>query len=239
MLVTNFKLKYALYKIILSIYQAVDIGRLHPMRERSVRALTRTVDYIEQKMPDALGFDTQRELTTFSLDAVKIEGYYLEFGVFTGGTIRFIARRIAGKVIHGFDSFEGLPEAWSGFNLGRRAFDASGHLPKVPGNVRLHRGWFEDSLPVWLKEHSGPAAFIHIDCDIYSSTRTILTLLAERIVPGTVILFDEYFNYPNWEQHEYKAFQEFAAKRGVKYRYLAFARQQVVVFIESMTGGIS
>ena len=47
-----------------------------------------------------------------------------------------------------------------------------------------------------------------------------------------MILFDEYFNYPNWEQHEFKAFQEFVSARRVKYTYLAFARQQVAVRIE-------
>jgi hypothetical protein len=236
MLVTNFKLKYALYKIICGFYQAADVGRIHPMRERSLRALQRSVDYIENTMPDALGFESQRELTEFALSAVQIEGHYLEFGVFTGGTIRFIAPRIGGRVIHGFDSFEGLPEAWSGFSLGRRAFDVGGRLPRVPANVRLHRGWFDDTLPQWVTGNPGPVAFIHIDCDLYSSTQTILTLLADRCVAGTIILFDEYFNYPNWEVHEYKAFQEFATKYAVKYRYLAFARQQVAVRIESIGG---
>lgn len=80
---------------------------------------------------------------------------------------------------------------------------------------------------------------MHIDCDLYSSTRTILALLAPRIVAGTIILFDEYFNYPNWEQHEYKAFQEFAAASDVKYTYLGFARQQVAVQIGSIGGGVS
>jgi hypothetical protein len=61
-------------------------------------------------------------------------------------------------------------------------------------------------------------------------------LLADRCVAGTIILFDEYFNYPNWEVHEYKAFQEFVTKYAVKYRYLAFARQQVAVRIESIGG---
>ena len=73
-------------------------------------------------MSDALGFDSQRELIEYSLAAVSVDGHYLEFGVFTGGTIRFIARRIGQRIIHGFDSFKGLPEAWSGFNLGRGAF---------------------------------------------------------------------------------------------------------------------
>jgi predicted O-methyltransferase YrrM len=203
------------------------------MRERSLRALDRTVDYIETKMPDALGFEAQRDLLDHALSAVEIEGHYLEFGVFTGGTIRFMARRIKPRVIHGFDSFEGLPERWSGFGLGRAAFNRGGRLPRVPDNVRLHPGWFDATLPQWLASNAGPVAFIHVDCDIYSSTRTILTLLAERIVPGTIIVFDEYFNYPNWEEHEYKAFQEFIGESGLGYRYLGFARQQVAVRIEA------
>lgn len=234
MLVTNFRLKYALYKIVCGLYQLADVGRIHPMRERSLRALERSVDYIESKMPDALGFDAQRELLEYSLATAKVDGHYLEFGVFTGGTIRFMAKRVGGRTIHGFDSFEGLPEAWGGFNLGGGAFDVKGRLPRVPANVQLHRGWFESSLPPWLAANTGPVAFIHIDCDLYSSTKTIFTLLRERIVPGTVILFDEYFNFPNWEAHEYKALQEFVAERAVQYTYLAFARQQVAIRIDAI-----
>ena len=63
-----------------------------------------------------------------------------------------------------------------------------------------------------------PVAFIHVDCDLYSSTKTIFSLLSDRIVPGTIILFDEYFNYPNWQQHEYKALQEFVDTKNIKYR---------------------
>ena len=234
MLVTNFRLKYVLYKIVCGAFQLFDVGRVHPARELSLRALQRTVDYIERAMPDALGLESQRELIEHSLSAASIEGHYLEFGVFTGGTIRFIARHIGDRVVHGFDSFEGLPHEWSGFNLGRSAFTVGGGLPRVPANVRLHRGWFEATLPQWLSDNPGPVAFLHIDCDLYASTRTIFELMAERIVPGTIILFDEYFNFPNWEQHEFKAFQEFVTSRNVAYRYLAYARQQVAVRIEKI-----
>jgi hypothetical protein len=237
MLVTNFRLKYVLYKLVGGIFQLSDVGRIHPARERSLRALQRTVDYIEEAMPDALGFETQRELIEFALQATRIEGHYLEFGVFTGGTVRFIARRIGNRTIHGFDSFEGLPEAWSGFNLGGKAFDVGGRLPRVPGNVSLHRGYFEASVPKWLNDHPGHLAFIHLDCDLYSSARTIFTLLAPRLAAGTVILFDEYFNYPNWGQHEFKAFQELVVERDVKYTYLGYARQQVAVRIDSIGSG--
>ena len=234
MLITNFWLKYIAYKVICGIYQAADIGRIHPARERALRALRRSVDYLERNMPDALGFDSQRELIEYSLAAVAADGHYLEFGVFTGGTIRFIARRIDQRIIHGFDSFKGLPEAWSGFNLARGAFDLGGRLPRVPKNVRLHRGYFEESLPTWLRDNPGQVAFIHLDCDLYSSTKTVLTLIAPRVTSGTVILFDEYFNYANWEQHQFKAFQEIVQERDVKYAYLGFARQQVAIRVVSI-----
>src|SRR5215470_5793105 len=125
MLVTSFRLKAFLYKIVCGFYQAADVGRIHPMRERSLRALARTVDYIERVLPDALAFESQRDLIEFALSAVKIDGHYMEFGVFRGGSIRFIARHVGARVVHGFDSFEGLPAPW--FTLRARAFDQQGH----------------------------------------------------------------------------------------------------------------
>ncbi|MDE1904592.1 MAG: class I SAM-dependent methyltransferase, partial [Alphaproteobacteria bacterium] len=71
----------------------------------------------------------------------------------------------------------------------------------------------------------GPVAFLHVDCDIYSSTKTVFDHLASRLGPGAVIVFDEYFNYPNWERHEFKAFQEFIRDSGLSYRYLGFAQK--------------
>ncbi|MBV8777114.1 MAG: class I SAM-dependent methyltransferase [Alphaproteobacteria bacterium] len=234
MLVTNFHLKYLLYRVVLAGYQLLDTGRLHPVRERARRALDASVDYIDRHMQAALGFETQRELLDYSLSQVAVPGHFLEFGVFSGGTIRHIARRKPALTIHGFDSFEGLPEAWAGFSLGQRAFSRTSRLPRVPGNVALHKGWFSQSLGEWTRRHDGPVAFIHIDCDLYSSTVDIFAALAERLQPGTVILFDEYFNYPGWEQHEFKAWQEFVAARRIEYDYLAYARQQVAVRVRGM-----
>jgi len=236
MLVTNFRLKHILYRIVLAGFQLFDTGRLHPTRERSIRELARSVDYIESHMVDAVGFETQKEVLGYALSQTTVPGHYLEFGVFTGGTIRYIAAQLrrSGRTdasIHGFDSFEGLPKAWSGFNLGRSAFSRGGKMPRVPNNVVLHKGWFSDTIPKWRNTVAGPIAFIHVDCDIYSSTVEILEGLHARMQPGTVIVFDEYFNYPNWEQHEFKAWREFVERRGLKYKYLAFARQQVALCV--------
>lgn len=231
MLVTNFWLKLVLYRVVLGGYQLLDTGRLHPVRERARRALTDSVDYIDRNMASALGFDTQRDLLDYSLSQVSVSGHYLEFGVFSGGTIRYVARHKPNLTIHGFDSFEGLPEAWSGFNLGGRAFSRKSRLPRVPANVTLHKGWFNESIAGWTAVNPGPIAFIHVDCDLYSSTVDILTGLAGRLQPGTVIVFDEYFNYPGWEQHEFKAWREFVAANQIDYEYLGYARQQASVRI--------
>jgi hypothetical protein len=219
------------------LYQALDVARIHPVRERALRALDDTVNFIDEHMPDAIGFETQKEVTEYALAQIKVQGHHMEFGVFTGGTTRFIAGRLPGKVIyHGFDSFQGLPEDWSGFVLGKAAFDVGGKLPKVPANVELHPGWFDESLPKWLDSHSGPVAFMHVDCDLYSSTKTIFNLLGDRLQPGTIILFDEYFNFAGWRQHEHKAFVELVEQCNLKVTYMAYARQQVLVRIDEIVG---
>jgi hypothetical protein len=56
MLVTNFGLKYFLYKAVLGICQLADVEHIHPTRERAIRALDRTVKYIEPETPSARGF---------------------------------------------------------------------------------------------------------------------------------------------------------------------------------------
>ena len=70
-------------------------------------------------------------------------------------------------------------------------------------------------------------------CDIYSSTKTVLDLLAPRIVKGTVIIFDEYIGNEHWREDEYKAFQEAVKTNDWTYEYLAFSffTKQVVVRI--------
>jgi hypothetical protein len=183
-------------------------------------------------MQNAVGVESAREVLSLALKQVTVPGHYLEFGVYKGGTIRFIAGKVGGsKSVHGFDSFEGLNEAWSGD--GSR-FDAQGQLPKVPSNVRLHKGYFSDSLPAWAESHVGPIGFLHIDCDLYQSTKCVFEHLSDRIVPGTVIVFDEYFNYPNWQAHEFRAFQEFVERYQVRYEYLGYARFQVAVKIQAL-----
>jgi hypothetical protein len=186
--------------------------------ERHLRARKESVEYIES-LESKTGrpipaFPTVESLLAHGLSLVpKNEpGMILEFGVWKGHSVNFISKQTT-QTVYGFDSFEGLPEVWnSDYNAGHFKLKS---LPRVRKNVRLVKGWFNDSLPPFLKENRQPVAFIHIDCDIYSSTKTVLELLAPRIRGnnssgggGTVIIFDEFYNYPGWQLHEFKAFHE-------------------------------
>ncbi len=181
-----------------------------------------TVEYIQKNMRQAMLMPDRWAVLEFALAAAPRAGSILEFGVERGASIRLLAKR-SGRIVHGFDSFLGLPEDWRGTFEQKGKFSQHGKLPRVPSNVRLHPGWFNETLPRFLERETEQVSFIHIDCDIYASTKTVLDLLASRIGPGAIIVFDEYFNYPNWEEHEFRAFQEFVQANGIAYEYLAFS----------------
>jgi len=187
------------------------------------RARRQSLDYIEAHMADALILPDRWDMLAFALDEASKDGLALEFGVADGGSLRHLGQ--SGRFLHGFDSFEGLPEHWAGTFERKGKFSRDGALPSVPANVTLHKGWFDATLPAFLAANAGPVTFLHVDCDIYSSTATIFKLLGARLAAGSVIVFDEYFNYPNWRRHEWKAFQEFIRDSGFSYRYLGFAQK--------------
>lgn len=191
--------------------------RLHAKRD--------TVAYIVEHMNEAMVLADRDELLRFAFARAPKEGLVMEFGVAGGASLRNLAAQTS-RQVHGFDSFGGLPEDWAGTKEKAGAFTQKGKLPKMPPNVALHPGWFDQTLPAFLATNEEEAAFIHVDCDIYVSTVTIFTALRARIVPGTVILFDEYFNYPGWRGHEYKAFQEFIKTTGLSYHYLGFSAEK-------------
>lgn len=186
-----------------------------------------TLAYINANMADAPYFEKHPQLLAYALDQADTSGLTLEFGVGRGKSMRWIAPEIDG-IVHGFDSFEGIQEHWNGNPIG--AF-AQRRMPKVPDNVEFHVGYFDATLPDFLASHPDSISFLHVDCDLYSSTVTIFDLVGSRLQPGSIILFDEYYNFHRWQQHEFKAFQEFVEKTGLRYEYIAYSvtGQQVAV----------
>lgn len=187
-----------------------------------------TCVWIQDNVPINLVFEDRFALLKESLSYRTLkDGLILEFGVYKGDTINCIAQHVDDTSVYGFDSFEGLQEPWVFSGEGGFS-DVNGTLPKVPENVELIKGYFSDTLPNFIEKKSLPVSFLHIDSDLYSSAVTILEYLNHLIVKGTVIVFDEFFNYPNWKKGEYKAWIEFVEKQNIEFEYIGYTYQKSI-----------
>lgn len=142
---------------------------------------------------------------------------YLEFGVYRGDSLRLWSQILAnpGSSLHGFDSFQGLPEEWDA-SRPKGTFDVAGQIPAIPdGRVEFHPGWFSDTLPHFeLPDHE--RLVIHLDADLYSSTVYVLEHLEKWILPGAILIFDEFCD----RLHEQKAFSEYLNRTQGRFRVL-------------------
>lgn len=151
------------------------------------------------------------ELYKLSSEIAPSDGLILEFGVASGHSINLIAEHLAPRTVYGFDSFEGITESWNG--MGPGAFACP--VPDVSDNVVLVKGLFQDVLDDFVLQHTGAKiAYLHIDSDLYSSCKYVLETLDHMIIPGTIIQFDELCGYGTWEDHEFKAFNEYLETSG-------------------------
>jgi hypothetical protein len=179
----------------------------------------------EQEFAGTRAFLDQPSLLEFTLGHVIPHlGCWVELGVGSGESTRQIcatAKRLHLQMtLHGFDSFMGLPEDWGG-EAGRG--DYAFPMPQLSEpNVRLYPGWFHETLPRVLPTLPSQIGFMHVDCDLYSSTRTALQALCPRLGPGTVLQFDEYWNYLEARDGEMRAFKEFVVRTGLDFEYLGY-----------------
>lgn len=158
---------------------------------------------------------------------------YLEFGVHRGVSLRYWseALRHPESRLHGFDSFEGLPEDFDvggGYPKGR--FATGGVAPDVADpRVTFYTGWFEDTLPSYEPpEHE--VLVVVMDADLYSSTIFVLRELRDLFRPGSLLYFDD-LSRP---EHEPKAFDEFLAESGLAFRPVCADRSLNNAFFECL-----
>jgi len=156
----------------------------------------------------------------------------LEFGVRNGEMMRHMASSLA-LPWDGFDSFRGLPPLDNKSSYARSRgwvagkFSTKGVLPVVPSHVRLHKGWFDATLPPFLASAAGrgAVAFAHLDADLYSSTISVLRGLCTRcrLRVGTVLSFDEIFGDAlGSEMEEMRALLEAASLCSFSWRWVTY-----------------
>lgn len=209
------------------IYVLLRIGAF--LSPRAIFYLDVAIDYLELgRWMRAKGYDTSRRLARreqlFDLVANEVgnrDVLYLEFGVYQGEATRYWSKLLLhpNSKLHGFDSFEGLPENWF-TDVRKGHFDTLGAIPRIEDSrVKFFKGWFEETLPQYeCPPHE--VLILNLDADLYSSTIFVLRTLKDRIVPGTYICFDEFCS----RAHELRAFDEFIGETGMKFSLLRGTR---------------
>lgn len=142
---------------------------------------------------------------------------YLEFGVWRGEATRYWSTALTHpkSILHGFDSFEGLPEEAGVWKRGD--FDVGGAIPVIDDpRVRFFKGWFDDVLPTYqVPPHD--QLVLNLDADLYTSTILVLRRFRPWIKAGTYVYFDELHHL----EHEARAFDEFMRETGLKFEAIA------------------
>lgn len=202
----------ALLGVVLENQQEIDQDIQFLRRDRKNDFLAKSIDRIKVFGRSKVDVFYQRsDLFKFALNISEMnkkssDDLIIEFGVYQGKSTRMISSLI-NRRLHAFDSFFGLPEAWENEPAG--SYSNEGEIPKLPKNVVIHKGLFSDTLPIFKEKYNQNIIFLHIDCDLYTSTAEIFKYMESRFQCGTVIVFDEYFGYPGFDNHECRAFEEF------------------------------
>lgn len=154
-------------------------------------------------------------------------GSAVEFGVGSGTSTRIITAHMP---VVGFDSGLGLPEDWRpDFPKHSLAYG----IPEVDGAL-ITEGWFTDSLPGFDFERLGFIGLVHFDADLYSSTATALKYIGPHLRQGCVLVFDEWRGYADAEQHEQRAWREFADDTGISWTVVGHADQAWAIQIDGV-----
>lgn len=148
------------------------------------------------------------------------------------------------KKVYGFDSFEGLSNfsekdglsesdlqndkktgGWSAENVEGEIFDlcalANADNILARERSRLIKGRVEETLESFLESTPGLRInLLHFDLDLYEPTLFALERLWDLIVPGGIIVFDEY-GLPPWGG-EATAFDEFCKRRNIRVKLEKF-----------------
>jgi O-methyltransferase len=161
---------------------------------------------------------------------LQLPGDYLEFGTYRG-TSMILASHSAAKYglntmrFFAFDSFQGLPEdegkvfqrgtcACSEQDFTRMVAHAGVPIDKL---VKV-KGFYSESLTrdVKVRNRLERAAIVHVDCDLYSSTKDVLAFIEDLVQVGTIIIFDDWSVFRDEQDPEAfgepKAFNEWALR---------------------------
>jgi O-methyltransferase len=134
----------------------------------------------------------------------KLGGGILEVGVWRGGTGALMAKRnqllnAAKDSVYLCDTFAGVVKAGTHDTIykGGEHSDTAQHIVEDLvralnlSNVRILKGVFPEETAHLIEPHAR-FRLCHIDVDVYSSARDVMTWVWDRMVPGGIVVYDDY-----------------------------------------------
>jgi O-methyltransferase len=169
-----------------------DANRRHTLKSWAL-------DECYQSKSASVILDDKQALHQWAVDYIGAESSltYLEFGVAHGDSLRFFSSSFKhpNAAFFGFDSFEGLPEAW--LHMPKFFFGRNGIPPGFDdARIRLNKGWFQNIIPPFMAQWQKPdgKVLIHYDADLYGSTLFALTMVWTKIPDYYFIMDDFYYD---------------------------------------------
>jgi SAM-dependent methyltransferase len=175
---------------------------------------------------------------------LSVPGHVAEFGSWRGATLLFLAKLLriydphGSKVVHCFESFEGMaeysPEDDKLLRFQGQYKGSLGELKdfielyRMSDELEIHKGLIQETLPKVLEEDKALSfSFVYLDVDFYEPTRVILEQIHPRLVKGGVFVFDEW----NYNSPEGIVANEFFHERSEHYEAVSVvnARQPSLV----------
>ena len=153
----------------------------------------------------------------FVKHCLHLPGDLAECGVYLGGTAYLIANTlerstIRNKAVHLFDTFSGMPSSARKKRDGHRQGDfGQVNLTEVKKYLSKYRflKYHKGLIPLTFNEVVDKIfCFVHIDVDIYPTTKDCCNFFYKRMVSGGIMLFDDY-GFPNYINSEKKAVDDF------------------------------
>ena len=175
-------------------------------------------------------FSNRDEMYKSLISSIQGDFDYLEFGVASGESMKVWLKEehTPKSRFYGFDTFEGLPEAWGDIQKG--TYTNEGKIPNLSDpQLKFVRGLFQDTLPAFLNENKlQHPLVVHMDADLYSSTQFVLSHLNSILRAGDFLIFDE-FACIRRSKHEFRAFLESQVSSRIELVLKTTNQQQVVL----------
>ncbi len=143
-----------------------------------------------------------RVIRKYAVKARKMYGDFAELGVYKGGVAKMLSEVAPNKVMHLFDTFMGMPNiAVTGVDKHHAGDFADTDVESVRAyigsdNADLYDGIFPGTFLKYVGGFFQGTQFslVHLDADLYESTKAGIEIFWPRLIPGGIMILDDWLS---------------------------------------------